>query len=393
VIIIKKTPVRKKRITLFKTGQTDITLIFAVLFLIVFGIVMIYSASYYSSYTLTEEVSHTLFLDKQMLWSMISIVTMIVVSFINYKMIAKYWLLGYVANIVFLLLVLFQEQDEMVNGASRWLNFGSLGFQPSEFAKLAMILTLAVSVNETRHLLSKGKALLINIILVGIPVGLVMKEDLSTGVVMLCIGIAMLFIAIPKWKAVFKYIAYIGGIVVFAILVFKDFILYFLKDYQLVRFRVFFDGPWTDPYDSGYQTIQSLYAIGSGGLFGKGLGYSMQKNGFIPEAHNDIIYAIICEELGYFGAIAVVLLFALVIWRCVIIVVNSKDTLGMLIVTGVLTQIAVQVIINIAVVTNTMPATGMPLPFISYGGSSLFFLMFEIGMVLNIARQRNVERE
>ncbi|MDA3845307.1 MAG: FtsW/RodA/SpoVE family cell cycle protein, partial [Vallitaleaceae bacterium] len=141
--------------------------------------------------------------------------------------------------------------------------------------------------------------------------------------------------------------------------------------------------------DSGYQTIQSLYAIGSGGLFGKGLGYSMQKNGFIPEAHNDIIYAIICEELGYFGAIAVVILFTIIIWRCVVIVVSSKDTLGMLIVTGVLTQIAIQVIINIAVVTNTMPATGMPLPFISYGGSSLFFLMIEIGMVLNIARQRN----
>jgi cell division protein FtsW len=381
--------IRRKREPLFKIGQTDITLIFAIIFLIVFGIVMIYSASYYASYVLTDQVSHTLFLEKQLVWSVISIITMIIVSFINFRVIAKFWLLIYIANLVFLFLVLFQEQDAMVNGASRWFKVGGIGFQPSEFAKLAMIITLAVSVNETRHHLARAKALLINLILVGLPIGLVMKEDLSTGVVMLCIGIAMLFIAIPKWKAVFKYIAYVGAAIIFAVLIFKDFILYLLEDYQLVRFRIFFEGPWSEPLDSGYQTIQSLYAIGSGGLFGKGLGYSMQKNGFIPEAHNDIIYAIICEELGYFGAIAVVILFTIIIWRCVVIVVSSKDTLGMLIVTGVLTQIAIQVIINIAVVTNTMPATGMPLPFISYGGSSLFFLMIEIGMVLNIARQRN----
>jgi cell division protein FtsW len=218
--------IRRKREPLFKIGQTDITLIFAIIFLIVFGIVMIYSASYYASYVLTDQVSHTLFLEKQLVWSVISIITMIIVSFINFRVIAKFWLLIYIANLVFLFLVLFQEQDAMVNGASRWFKVGGIGFQPSEFAKLAMIITLAVSVNETRHHLARAKALLINLILVGLPIGLVMKEDLSTGVVMLCIGIAMLFIAIPKWKAVFKYIAYVGAAIIFAVLIFKDFILY-----------------------------------------------------------------------------------------------------------------------------------------------------------------------
>ncbi len=152
------------------------------------------------------------------------------------------------------------------------------------------------------------------------------------------------------------------------------------------RFEIFINGPWSDPQGAGYQTIQSLYAIGSGGLFGKGLGYSMQKNGFIPEAHNDIIFSIICEELGLFGAIALILLFMLLIWRCMVIASKAKNIQGLLLVTGVMVQIAIQVIINIAVVTNSMPNTGMPLPFISYGGSSLLFLMIEMGVVLNVSR-------
>ena len=146
---------------------------------------------------------------------------------------------------------------------------------------------------------------------------------------------------------------------------------------------------WLDPenHDKGYQTMQSLYAIGSGGIFGKGLGQSMQKLGFIPESHNDMIFSVVCEELGFFGAICVIIMFMFLIWRCVIIADNARDLYGSLIVIGIMTHIAVQVIINLAVVTNTMPNTGVPLPFISYGGSSMVFILIEMGVVLSVSRQ------
>lgn len=377
---------------MFTKGKTDITLVFSIIFLIAFGVIMIYSASYYASFDLTD-TTHTLFVERQIMWSLVGLAVMMLVSFVNYKFISKFWLIMYMMNIIFLILVLFQDQEEAVNGANRWLQLGPIGFQPSEFAKLSVMITLAVSIDQTKAYLSKAKALFINLLLLMIPVLLIMKEDLSTGIVMLGIGLSMLFVAIPKWKSVFKYIALGLGVLFGAFLIFKDFIMYFMDGYRNARIQSFLEGPWSDPLGSGYQTIQSLYAIGSGGLFGKGLGYSMQKNGFIPHAHNDIIFAIICEELGFFGAIAVMILFLFVIWRFVVISLATKETLGVLIITGVLTQIALQVIINIAVVTGTMPTTGMPLPFISYGGSSLVFLMVGIGMVLNVARQRKYYSE
>lgn len=361
---------------------TDITLIFTIFFLIVFGIIMIYSSSYYSSFE--KYGNHIEFLKRQSLWCAIGLLSMYLISKIPYSLITKFWLMIYGSSIVFLILVLFIGEE--INGAKRWLDFKIIGFQPSEFAKLAIIITMAVALTSTSKHITNIKVYFLNIFIVILPTVLIGIENMSTAFVVFVIGAAMIFVTLPNFKVIMKYMI-IPGIAGIAILfLFQNLSSAFVQDYQMSRWDTFINGPWSDPQGKGYQTIQSLYAVGSGGLFGKGLGYSMQKNGFIPEAHNDIIFSIVCEELGLFGAIALILLFILLIWRCMVIASKAKNMLGFLIVTGVMVQIAIQVIINIAVVTNSMPTTGMPLPFISYGGSSLLFLMVEIGLVLNVAR-------
>lgn len=361
---------------------TDTTLIFTILFLIVFGVIMVYSSSYYASYE--KFGNHIEFLKKQAMWCVIGLACMYVVSRINYKFITSFWILIYGSSIVSLILVLFIGDE--INGAKRWLDFKIIGFQPSELAKLALIIAMSVAITGTHKYITHAKVFIFDILIIVIPTALIGVENMSTAFVVFIIGVSMMFVALPNLKIIINYIMIPGAIVGVLLFVFKNVLSGFFKDYRMGRVEIFMNGPWSDPQGAGYQTIQSLYAIGSGGLFGKGLGYSMQKNGFIPEAHNDIIFSIVCEELGLFGAIALILLFILLIWRCMVIASNAKSIQGLLIVTGVMVQIAIQVIINIAVVTNSMPTTGMPLPFISYGGSSLLFLMIEMGLVLNVAR-------
>jgi cell division protein FtsW len=374
---------------MFTTGNLDVTLVFTVLFLIVFGVIMIYSSSYYSSFQ--EFSDHTYYLKRQLLWSVIGIVAMFVMAKINYKFICKFWFLIYSSSVFFLVLVLFIGKD--IKGAKRWLDLGIIGFQPSEFAKLALIIIMAVFASHFVKYLNQWKVVGIHILLILLPTILIGVENMSTAIVLCAIGGSMLFVALPKVKAIIKFILIPVSAITAIVIIFKDTLITLIPEdslYRLDRIEIFLNGPWSDPQGMGYQTIQSLYAIGSGGLFGKGLGYSIQKNGFIPEAHNDIIFSIICEELGLFGAFALILLFILLIWRCMIIASKAKDMMGFLLVTGIMMQIGFQVIINIAVVTNSIPATGMPLPFISYGGSSLLFLMVEIGIVLNVSRQSNL---
>lgn len=363
-------------------SSVDITLVFTILFLIVFGIIMIYSSSYYASYETYG--NHIEFLKKQTLWCAIGVLSMYLVSQIPYKFITQFWILIYGTSIVCLILVLFIGDE--INGARRWLDLKIIGFQPSELAKLATIIAVAVAITSTQKYIANLKVFLLNMLIVLLPTILVGRQNLSTAFVVFAIGSSMVFLALPNLKTIFKFMILPCGVLVGLFLVFKNVSSFFIKGYQMGRWETFVNGPWSDPQGKGYQTIQSLYAVGSGGLFGKGLGYSMQKNGFIPEAHNDIIFSIVCEELGLFGAIALILLFILLIWRCMVIASKAKNILGLLIVSGVMVQIAIQVIINIAVVTNSMPTTGMPLPFISYGGSSLLFLMIEMGLVLNVSR-------
>ena len=367
---------KRKREGLFKNffvkGEYfDYVLLFVVLLLVGFGLVMVYSTSSYKAYLDFGDSGD--FFKRQLLFSLLGFVAMVVVSKINYQKWKRFSGLIYLIMLVLQIAVLFLGLDS--HGAKRWIQIGPISFQPSEFAKIGMILFMAHLISNKANIIKKFMEL-IKIYVVGlIIIGLIAIENLSTAIVIMAIIIVMTFITSPKYKQFF-----ILGIL--AILLVAVFIA--SAGYRGERIDA-----WLDPenHEKGYQTMQSLYAIGSGGIFGKGLGQSMQKLGFIPESHNDMIFSVVCEELGLFGAICVITLFIILIWRCVIVADNARDLYGSLIVIGVMTHIAVQVIINLAVVTNTMPNTGVPLPFISYGGSSMLFILIEMGVVLSVSRQ------
>lgn len=349
----------------------DYVLLFVVLLLVGFGLVMVYSTSSYKAYLDFGDSGY--YFKRQLLFSLVGFVAMVVVSKMNYQKWKRFSGLIYLIMLVLQIAVLFLGLDS--HGAKRWIQIGPISFQPSEFAKIGMILFMAHLISNKANIIKKFMEL-IKIYVVGlIIIGLIAIENLSTAIVIMAIIIVMTFITSPKYKQFF-----ILGIL--AILLVAVFIA--SAGYRGERIDA-----WLDPenHEKGYQTMQSLYAIGSGGIFGKGLGQSMQKLGFIPESHNDMIFSVVCEELGLFGAICVITLFIILIWRCVIVADNARDLYGSLIVIGVMTHIAVQVIINLAVVTNTMPNTGVPLPFISYGGSSMLFILIEMGVVLSVSRQ------
>lgn len=259
------------------------------------------------------------------------------------------------------------------NGSRRWLSIGPLSFQPAEYAKLAVILLLACLVSSRKK--NQGFATIFIVMGAVLPiVALVGTNNLSTAVIILGIAVIMIFISNPRYLP-FVWIALAG----------VGFIAVFLsmQQYRLERLAV-----WKDPenFDKGFQTVQGLYAIGSGGVFGKGLGNSIQKLGFVPEAQNDMIFSVICEELGLVGAAILILVFGFMLWRFMIIATRAADLFGALIAAGIMGHIALQVILNVAVVTNTIPNTGITLPFISYGGTSVLFLLSEMGLALSVSR-------
>lgn len=349
----------------------DYSLLFLVIFLVCFGLVILYSTSSYNGQLKFNDPAY--YLKKQLFASALGIAAMFFISMIDYHVWKHFWWLAYLAALGFCILVLFIGDE--FNGAKRWLKLGPISFQPSELAKLAMIIFLAVIISQAPKKM-KSLANIFKVMIIIIPiVGVVAKENLSTAIIILGIAIAMIFVASSK---------YLQFIIMGAAVVALGAAFLFLGDaYRLERIEI-----WRAPekFEKGFQTIQGLYAIGSGGLFGKGLGESMQKLGFVPEAQNDMIFSIICEELGLFGAICVILLFLILIWRFMVIANNAPDLYGALLVTGIMAHIAIQVILNIAVVTNTIPNTGISLPFISYGGTSVSFLLAEMGLALSVSR-------
>ncbi len=362
----------------------DYTLLFVVIFLIAFGLIMIYSTS---SYEATGELGDsTYYLRHQFTATLAGVVVMVLTILVDYHRWEKYAFVGMAVSIVLIFLVLTPMGVE-VNGARRWIRVaGFLQFQPAEIVKIAVILFCASMIT---HFSKKKLATLLGALVViaapAIMAVLLWKvtDNLSSGIIVGGIAIVMLFVADSDYK---KYI-----VVVLAAVALGFILVYAATHIQSDSFRMGRIAVWLDPEKDpdgiGFQTLQALYAIGSGGVFGKGLGGSMQKLGFLPEAQNDMIFSIICEELGLFGAFAVILLFVLLIWRCMVIANNAPDLFGALLVVGVMAHFAIQVILNIAVVTNTMPNTGISLPFISYGGTSEMFLMAEIGLVLNVSKQ------
>ena len=353
-----------------KKGRMDYTLLLIVVLLVVIGLVILYSTSAYNGQVKFHDSFY--YLKKQAFATVLGIVLMLFVAGMDYHIWQRLAVFGYLAAVALSVAVMLFGRE--INGSKRWLALGPFSFQPSEFAKVALILFLADLV--TKNVKKIGKMwTLCRIMFWILPiVGLVGASNLSTAIIILGIGVILIFVANPQ----FLPFLWIGGTGVGFIGIFLS-----LESYRLERLAI-----WRNPelYEKGYQTMQGLYAIGSGGLFGVGLGESMQKLGFVPEAQNDMIFSIICEELGLTGAVAVLVIFGLLIWRLMVIATWTKDLFGTLLAAGVMGHIMIQVILNVAVVTNTIPNTGITLPFVSYGGTSVVFLLLEMGIALSVSR-------
>uniref|UniRef100_UPI0040564848 FtsW/RodA/SpoVE family cell cycle protein n=1 Tax=Acetatifactor sp. TaxID=1872090 RepID=UPI0040564848 len=363
----------------------DYSLLFIVLFLLGFGLIMIYSASSYEAFTDFGDAAY--YLKKQAVAIVVGLAAMIFMANVPYHFWERFYGLGYIVSVILIFLVLSPLGVE-ANGARRWIRIPGIGFQiqVAEVAKLCMILFLAVMVCKMGKAVRSMKGFLI-MIAIPMPIfGLIWKvtNNMSSALIVMAISVLMVFVASPDYK---KFvIAGLSVLVLAAVLVFYVANSDATANFRFDRIRVWLD-PESDAQGVGFQTLQGLYAIGRGGIFGKGLGQSMQKLNFLPEAQNDMIFSIICEELGLFGAIAVIVMFIMLIWRMMIIANNAPDLFGAMLVVGVIGHIAVQAILNIAVVTATIPNTGVSLPFISYGGSSVMFLLIEIGLVLSVAKR------
>lgn len=377
----QKKPVKRKK--QLKPNSYDFTVLFVVLILVLFGVMMIFSASYYHTMTSKKfEFDMFHFLKRQAGWAIVGTGAMIfMMNFrYTYRALKNVAFLAYAGSNFLLVLVIIV--GEARKGQARWLDIGPISFQPSEFAKLGLILFLSLYISTHKDCLKDFKGFVRCMCIIIIPVFLITITNLSTAIVVMAVGCTIVFVSSPKiWYFVVCAVPVsVAAVVAVSIPAFR---------YRLTRITTWLD-PFSDPKGSGYQIIQSLYAVASGGLFGLGLGQSRQKT-FIPEAYNDIIFAIISEELGMVGATLVILLFVILIWRGIKIALNAQDMFGSLVAIGITSIIAYQSIINIAVVTNSMPNTGQPLPFISYGGTSLIFTMAMMGILLNISKFQNAK--
>ena len=357
----------------------DDTLLVTVLVLVIAGLVLLTSISAYNGNVKFHDSSY--YLKKQGFATGLGLVGMAVISRIDYHRWIPLAVPGYLLSILLGVAVLLFGEE--YNGSKRWLSLGPVSFQPSEFAKVAVIVFLSWLIEKNIKKMGKFKSIVLTMLTILPIVGLVGASNLSTAIIILGIGAVMIFTASPKYLQFFWMIAGGAGFMT---------IFLALESYRLERIAI-----WRNPekYEKGYQTLQGLYAIGSGGLFGRGLGNSVQKLGFLPEAQNDMIFSIICEELGLVGAGILIGVFLILIWRFFVIAAKAEDLTGALIATGAMAHMMIQIILNIAVVTNSIPNTGITLPFISYGGTSVVFLLLEMGLVLSVSGYsgRNQKKE
>ena len=357
----------------------DDTLLVTVLVLVIAGLVLLTSISAYNGNVKFHDSFY--YLKKQGFATGLGLVGMAVVSRIDYHRWIPLAVPGYLLSILLGVAVLLFGEE--YNGSKRWLSLGPVSFQPSEFAKVAVIVFLSWLIEKNIKKMGKFKSIVLTMLTILPIVGLVGASNLSTAIIILGIGAVMIFTASPKYLQFFWMIAGGAGFMT---------IFLALESYRLERIAF-----WRNPekYEKGYQTLQGLYAIGSGGLFGRGLGNSVQKLGFLPEAQNDMIFSIICEELGLVGAGILIGVFLILIWRFFVIAAKAEDLTGALIATGAMAHMMIQIILNIAVVTNSIPNTGITLPFISYGGTSVVFLLLEMGLVLSVSGYsgRNQKKE
>lgn len=365
-------------------GYFDYSLLFIIIFLVSFGLVMLYSTMSYEAQM--SNMTTTQSLKNHIIGIVLGFIMMYIASLIPinwWKRLAWY---AYAAAIL-LLLLLLTPLGRSSHGATRWLYFGSISFQPAEIAKVATILVMARLIAKVPRSMKKISTMikLIAVILPLVLIIYIMTKNLSSAIIVFGIAVVMIFVATPRYDI---FVA-LGGTVAAAVFLIVKNIDAIVEKSDSFRFgRIL---AWLHPEDfaqgTGFQTLQSLYAIGRGGIFGKGLGNSIQKLNFLPEAQNDMIFAVICEELGLFGAVCVIIMFLFLLWRFVVIANYAPDLFSSMLVVGIMAHIAIQVILNIAVVTNTMPNTGITLPFISYGGTSVMVLLAEMGIALGVSRK------
>lgn len=356
--------------------KVDFILFSTIMILLSIGIVMVYSASSYFALHNKVYQDSMYFFKRQFVFGILGFTAMLVTMSIDYHKYKKhgFWILGVC---IILLIAVFFFPD--VNGARRWITLGPIGFQPSEMTKYAIVLFTAGSMSNMGEKMKEFKKGVIPYLCIsGFFAGLILLEkNLSIATIIMMVTIIIMFVAGARAKHIFGFV---GPVLLSGVLA-----LAFSADYRRARMLNFLD-PWKDAAGNGYQLIQSLYALGSGRLLGLGIGNSRQKAFYMPEPHNDFIFAIIGEELGLIGCLFIIALFIVFIWRGISIAQNSKDTYGTLLAVGITSIIALQAIINIAVVTGSMPVTGVPLPFISYGGTSLVINLAAMGILLNISR-------
>jgi cell division protein FtsW len=379
---------KKGRIFQFGLYGLDTNLCVVLFFIMIFGFIMIYSASYYTAgLSKTYNYDSMYLLKNQVIYSILGIVAMLVVANINYHVWSRFAVLGYIFCVVLVMLLKVPHLGVTVKGATRWLRIGPIQFQVAEPIKLIMIVFMATLIVAKGSKLKSWFSMFKMIIPSAIIAALILKisDNMSTAAILLGTAVFMMYVVHPEnWK----FFVCAGGVAALVAAV-----IYYVKgldptevaeaNFRLARIRA-----WLEPYEyeqnTAFQSLQGLYAIGSGGVWGKGLGNSIQKLGKIPEPYNDYIFAIICEELGIFGAGLIILLFIYLLYRIYTISQTAEDLLGRMITIGVMSHIALQVILNLMVVTNLFPTTGVTLPFFSYGGTASVFLLIEIGLVLSV---------
>lgn len=386
---------KRERIFHFSLRGLDTNLLVVLFFVMIFGFIMIYSASYYTAgLSRAYNYDPMYLLKNQVIYSILGIAAMLVVSCINYHIWSLLVLPGYLFCCILILLLKVPSLGVTVKGATRWLRIGPVQFQVAEPIKLIMIIFMATLIvvrgRKLRSWISMFRMILPTTIVSALI--LYISENMSTAAILLGTAVFMMYVVHPEqWKF---FLCAVGVVALVAG------VLYYVRnmdpaDMTGINFRLVRIRAWLFPYeyeqDKAYQSLQGLYAIGSGGLWGKGLGNSIQKLGKIPEPYNDYIFAIICEELGIFGAGLIILLFIYLLYRIYTISQTANDLLGRMLAIGVMSHIALQVILNLMVVTNLFPTTGVTLPFFSYGGTATVFLLIEIGLVLNVNKY-SVER-
>ncbi|RGX54842.1 putative lipid II flippase FtsW [Anaerotruncus sp. AF02-27] len=361
----------------------DLTFLILVLLLLSIGLIMLFSASY--AYAYYHDGNSFYYISRQLFFAIVGVIMMLIISRIDYHILHRLALPIFAGTIFLLIFALvFPYRSD----AKRWINLGFTTFQPSELAKFALVVLFAhlISINYEKMKDPKYGVWPFLGIMGVIALLMLLEPHLSGTILIVSIGIVMMFVGGTdiKWFMLGGGLL-IGGIIVMVLIP-------GVVEYAESRF-IYWINPWDAPQGAGYQTIQSLYAIGSGGLMGVGIGNSRQKHLYLPEPQNDFVFSVVCEELGFIGAAIIILIFVLLVWRGYVIAMRCRDRFGSMLSVGLTTQVGVQTILNIAVVSNTVPNTGISLPFFSYGGTALVMLLCQMGVILSVSRQSSIEKE